>query len=156
MASKQCNSSSYIFHEAISHCRWKTVLKKFLKTINIKDYQHHSFEEIMISIYEKCKDIKGIGMLTVYDITAGICRHYHLKIEKVYIVGNGPKRAIQILKLKPKVQKIGKTRLRYVNMGDILVSLDKCKANINPKIRKSMDGDAMESYLCNWQKTIKK
>ena len=95
-------------------------------------------------------------MLTIYDITAGICRYYHLKIDKVYIVGNGPKRGIQILKLQPKVQKIGKIRLRYVNMGDLLVSLDNCKANVNQKIRKSMDGDAMESYLCNWQKTIKK
>ena len=151
-----CCSSVSPFQEALSHCRWKKVLKEFLMTVKISDYKDKSFEEILISIYEKGKDIKGIGMLTIYDISAGICRYYHLKIDKVYIVGNGPKRAIQILKLKTTIHKIGKIKLRYVNVGDLLISLDQKNAKINHKLRNSMDGDALESYLCNWQKNIKK
>ena len=72
-----------MFEEAISHCRWKKVLKEFLKTINIKNYKNKTFEEIISNIYNLCENIKGLGILTTYDITSAICRHYNINIDKI-------------------------------------------------------------------------
>ena len=39
------------FEEALSHCRWKKELNKFIPKINISLYKGRSFEYIFQSIY---------------------------------------------------------------------------------------------------------
>ena len=141
-----------MFEEAYSHVRWKFALPQALDKINIADYQYYTFEEIISNIYEKVKPIKGLGMLAVYDITSAICRHYNKNIEKVYIVGGGPQRAIQILGIIPKKHKINKINLFYVEIDEIITAFDNKSLKIDEDIRKCKNGDIIESYICNWQK----
>lgn len=146
----------YIFEEAYSHVRWKYKMSQLVEQINITDYQYYTFEEIIIKIYDIVKPIKGLGMLVVYDITSAICRYYNKNIEKVYIVGGGPQRAIQILGIIPKKHKINKITLSYVDIDDIISAFDIKSLKIDEDIRNCKNGDIIESYICNWQKTIYK
>ena len=82
-----CNHSTNIFQEAINHCRWKKALHYVLKQINIVNYENKTFEEIILEIYNICDNIEGVGMLSIYDITAAICRYNKINIDKVYIIG---------------------------------------------------------------------
>ena len=104
-------NSISIFQEAIDHCRWKTVLREVLENIRMSDYENKSFEEIIVTIHEICSKVNGLGMLTVYDITSAICRNYGIILDRVYIVGNGPKHAINILNISPSRHKITKNIL---------------------------------------------
>lgn len=145
-------SNNGIYDEALSHCRWKTVLKKNKHKIKIKHFKNLTFEEIIFKVHSIFKNIKGIGMLSMYDISAGICRHYNINIDKVYIIGNGPKRAIKILGLKKKKIRIKhKINLHYVEKKDINEAFKKLNLKL-PRYLKT--GDDYESYICNWQKLI--
>ena len=103
-----CGSKRYIFQEAIDHCRWKSVLRNQVLTRtelqerNLDCFIGKSFDEILLYVYNICDQIEGIGMLTIYDITSAICRYNKINIEKVYIIGKGPKRAIRLLDIKVK------------------------------------------------------
>ena len=143
-----------IFHEAQKHCRWKKVLDNVLKEINISIYENKIFEQIIIDIYGICKNIRGIGILTVYDITSAICRHYKINIDKVYIIGNGPKRAVKLLNIKIKKHKINnKINLNFVDIIDIINAFDINSYELNENFRNTKNGDILETYICNWQKT---
>jgi hypothetical protein len=108
----------------------------------------------MIAIYNICKDVQGIGMLATYDISAAICRHYNINIDKVYIVGKGPKRAIKLLNIKTKTRKINdKIIIKYVDIHDIINAFDANSFELNEQVKHSKNGDILESYICNWQKT---
>ena len=146
-----CNNNG-IYEEALSHCRWKTVLKKNKHKRKIKNFKNNNFAEIIIKVYTIFKNIKGIGMLSMYDISAGICRYYDIKIDKVYIIGNGPKRAVKILNLKKRKHNIyEKLNLYYVEKKDI----DNAFKKLNLKIPRCLKtGDDYESYICNWQKNF--
>ena len=134
-----------MFQEAIGHCRWKTVLRNnVLNKIIISSYENKTFEEIIVEIYSICVNVKGVGLLAVYDITAALCRHYEININKVYIIGNGPKHAVKLLNIKTGVHKINnQIKIKYADISDVNTKLNKNITN----------GDTLESYLCNWQKT---
>lgn len=153
-ASTMSINSNNIFQEAISHCRWKKVLRNILQGIDISIYNNKTFEEIMIAIYNICKDVQGIGMLATYDISAAICRHYNVNIDKVYIVGKGPKRAIKLLNIKTKTRKINdEIIIKYVDIHDIINAFDASSFELDEQVKNSKNGDILESYICNWQKT---
>jgi len=145
-----------MFEEAYSHIRWKCAMTEALDKINIMDYQYYTFEEIISNIYDIVKPIKGLGMLSLYDITSAICRLYNKNIEKVYIVGGGPKRAIKILGIIPKKHKINKITLSYVDIDDIISAFDIKSFKLDELIRNTANGDIVETYICNWQKSIYK
>jgi hypothetical protein len=149
------NSKNDIFEEAINHCRWKKILKEeVLKKINISEYKNNTFEEIINKIYLICSNVTGIGMLSTYDITSGICRYYNINIDKVYIIGKGPKRAIKLLNLKTKKHVINdKLKLNYVDIHDIINGFNVNGFTLDSNVRNSTNGDIFESYICNWQKT---
>lgn len=152
-----CVKGTNLFYEAIAHCRWKKVLYNILKDIDISiknDYfQNKTFENIILEIYNICVNIKGLGMLTVYDITAAICRYYKINIDKVFIIGNGPKRAVKLLNIKTKHYKIdNKINLNYVDIDDIIKAFDENNFELNADIRNCKNGDTFESFICNWQK----
>ena len=153
-----CSKGNNIFYEAIAHCRWKGVLYNTLKDIdiNLKNgyFKNKTFEDIIIEIYNICINVKGLGMLTVYDITSAICRYYKINIDKVFIIGNGPKRAVELLNVKTKLYKIkNKITIHYVDINDIINAFDKNNLELNENIRNCKNGDTFESFICNWQKT---
>ena len=95
-------------------------------------------------------------MLAIYDITSAICRYYKRNIDKVYIVGNGPKRAVNILNIKTKKYKINdKIKLNYVEIIDVIDAFDIHNYVLDKNIRNTKNGDILETYICNWQKKIK-
>jgi len=147
-----CNRRGEIFEEAINHCRWKKNLKEVLGSIRLTEYKEKNFKEIFTHFYKVCQEIDGIGMLTVYDIASGICNHYNIPIDKIYIVGNGPKRAIKILDMKLKEDIINGVKLKYTTIEDVHIAFKK-KDDIVPKeIIESQDCNKYESFLCQWQK----
>ena len=144
-----------VFQEAIDHCRWKKVLHN--EVLTRTEFQEHnlhkfigkSFYEILLFVHNICDKIYGIGMLTVYDITSAICRYNKINIERIYLIGNGPKRAVNLLNIKAKTQKIGSITLRYVEIPEVLKAFKELNYEINCN---SNNGDVFETYLCNWQK----
>ena len=150
---KPCNYSTNIFQEAINHCRWKKVLQLVLEKINISDYEYKTFEEIIVEIYNICENVKGVGMLTIYDISSSICRYYKININKVYIIGNGPKRAIKMLNIKNKTHKINdKCKINFVDITEVINAFDINCYKLPDNIRNNKNGDILETYICNWQK----
>ena len=132
-----------LYYEAISHCRHKTILKNFLKTkINIEKYNRSSFENIFLDVQNLNNTYGSIGLLTIYDIASDIYRYYGNMIDKVYIVGGGPKRAVKLLGLKTITNPI--IKLKYIPIPEIVKKL-----NLEP----TTDGDLLETFICNWQKT---
>jgi hypothetical protein len=159
--SKSCGSKRYIFQEAVDHCRWKSVLRNNVLTQNelqehnLHHFESKSFDEILLFVYNICHNIKGVGMLSIYDITSAICRYNKIIIDKVYIIGGGPKRAIRLLNIKAKAQKIEGVILKYVEISEILNAFDEKNYEMNSQIRNSNNGDDFETYICKWQKNKK-
>ena len=144
-----------ICDEAISHCRWKSILKGVLKNdMTLESYVNKGFEEIFESVYSTCNKVKGIGLLTMYDIVSAICRYYSININLVYIIGRGPVRAVKLLNLKTKTKKIGEILLKYVTIEDIIRAFQTNNYGMDEYIKVSINGDDFESYICNWQKKI--
>ena len=119
---------------------------------NLHQFTGKSFNEILLFVYNICDKVEGIGMLTIYDITSAICRYNKINIEKIYIIGKGPKRAIRLLDIKAKSQKIENITLNYVEIPEILKAFQEKNYEINLQIKNSNNGDDFESYICNWQK----
>ena len=153
-----CEPQKYVFQEAIDHCRWKSVLRNKVLTISelqenkLHQFAGKSFDEILLFIYNICEKVEGIGMLTIYDITSAICRYNKIIVEKIYIIGNGPKRAIKLLNIKSKIQKLERITLKYVEIHEILKAFNDNNYEINSRIKSSNNGDDFETYICNWQK----
>ena len=143
-----------IYQDAISHCRWKSSLMTVLASINMDAYKNLSFELIFETIATMCGAVKGIGLLTIYDIVSAICFNHGISIDKVYIIGGGPKRAIQLLNIKTRTQKIGKFRLKYVSIHDVIDAFTVSEYVMDSDMKVEISGDAFETYICNWQKTI--
>ena len=146
-----------IFQEAMDHCRWKrqldtVLLRPELHDNILQDYSGKSFEEILLTVYNICEKVKGVGMLTVYDIVAAICRFNNINIERVYIIGRGPVRAVRLLNIKLKTHKIEKIALKYIEISEIIEAFDKLKLEIDTHVKQSSSGDEFETYICNWQK----
>lgn len=136
-----------IFYEAIAHSRRKTQLKEILtrEFQDVECYAGLSFDEIYQRVAARC----SIGPLHIYDIAAAICRHHRIQIDHVYIVGRGPKRAVQLLRLKTKTRAIHGATVRYIELPDVIRALTEHGADIPH----STNGDDFESYLCMWQRT---
>ena len=139
--------SHLIFHEAISHSRKGTELKELLAR-EFKDLRPYS-GLYFYDIFQRVSTLCTLGPLHVYDITAAICRCHRVHIDKIYIVGNGPKIAAGLLHLKTKAD-VKDKRLRYIEMSDTIRALTKH----NIPVLHSTNGDDFESYLCKWQSTL--
>jgi len=143
-----------IYEDAISHCRWKSSLMTVLTSIKIEEYKNQTFETIFKSIGAICRDVKGVGLLTVYDIVSAICFNHNIAIDRVYIIGSGPKRAIALLNMKTAVHKIGNYRLKYVNPNEVIDAFTKCGYMLDDDMKTEINGDVFETYICVWQKNI--
>lgn len=144
-----------IFHEAIDHCRWKKKLYPILDKINISNYKHKSFDDIFIEIYNMTQKIRGVGLLSTYDIVAALCKYHNIRINKIFIIGGGPKRAIKLLGISlNKYTMPNGIKLNYTDIIDVTNAFKKNKYKLDKHMKYSYDGDEFESYLCNWQKSI--
>jgi hypothetical protein len=149
-----------IYHEVVEHCRWKKVLsREVLSHVSLQEENLHlfagnTFEEILLIVKDICDKVEGIGRLSIYDITSAICRYNKINIDKVYIVGGGPKRAIELLKMTPKTQKIEGFVLKYIEIRDLLLAFQEINHELPLEIVNSINGDDYESYICNWQKCV--
>ncbi len=139
--------SHLIFHEAIAHSRRKTELKELLarEFKDLSPYSGQTFDDI----FQRVSTLCTLGPLHVYDITAAICRCHRIHMDKIYIVGNGPKIAAEVLHLKTKADTKHK-QLRYIEISDAIQALTK----YNVAVPHSTNGDDFESYLCKWQSTL--
>jgi len=139
--------SHLIFHEAIAHSRKGTELKELLarEFKDLRPYSGLSFYDI----FQRVSTLCTLGPLHVYDITAAICRCHRVHIDKIYIVGNGPKIAAGLLHLKTEEDAKDK-RLRYIEIPDTIRAL----TNHNIPVLHSTNGDEYETYLCKWQATL--
>ena len=132
-----------LFFEALKHCRHKTILNNFISSINVECFKNKSFEEIFLQI--SLGKVKGsIGVLSVYDIASDIFRYHGGIINKVYIIGRGPKRAIKLLGIKKKLD---------TTVGLYFVEIEQVTSKLN--LTGVIDGDLVETYICQWQKTIR-
>ena len=145
------------FSEAIRHSRNKPLLReKLTQNINIDDYTNKTFEQIISEISISFYVYKKIGSLAFYDITSAICRYHKINIEKVYIIGGGPVRAVKLLNIEKKTHIINnKIKIKYVDINDVINAFDNNGYDFDESIRTNTSGDILESYLCIWQKTIK-
>lgn len=84
---KRCKA--ILYYEAISHCRHKTILKTFLKKIDIEKYKNSSFEHIFLDVQSLIDTSGSIGSLSKYDIASDIYRYHGNMLDKVYIVWKG-------------------------------------------------------------------
>ena len=150
------NEEQNIFEEAIGHCRHKYKLIKLIKeNIDIDKFKNNNFEEIILIISKMCKNIDQLGNLSIYDLSSCICRHHNIPIEKIYIIGGGPRNAInKILKIKKTLHKFNKDfKLHYVEIDNVIKRFDEKKYKLSDEMRKSRNGDKWETFLCEWSKT---
>jgi hypothetical protein len=155
-----CGSKKiFVFQEALDHCRWKNMLRNNvlsrdeLQVDKLHEFSNKRFDEILIDIYTICEKVEGVGMLTIYDITSAICRRNNINIDKIYIIGNGPKRAIRLLGIHVKTEKIGKgIMLQYVEIQSVLDAFNEKNYEMDVDVKNSINGDVFETYICNWQK----
>ena len=152
-----CTRGTGLFAEALSHCRHGRRLRETISGLRVETYAGKSFEEVFGEIYSTCRtpaNKYGIGKLTVYDLAAAICRHHSIQIPHVYIIGSGPKRAVKLLGLETSIQHIGDVSLHYVELSAVLNALRASSLATGDISSVAGDADTMETYLCNWQKTI--
>lgn len=140
------------FAEALRHCRHKTKLFNFLQTIQLSDFANKTLVQIFTEVLRRIGEVHGLGPLAAYDITAAICRHYQVHIAKVYLVGDGPKRAIALLGMNKKIDP--SLQLYYVDIQEVVIAFDKKGYKLEDQYRTTQDGDLIESYLCCWQNPI--
>lgn len=136
------SGKTILYHEAICHCRHKTILKTFLNKIDFEKYKNSSFEDIFLDVQNLNDTYGSIGAVTIYDIASDIFRHHGNLIDKVYIVGSGPKRAVKLLGLQTSVNRT--IKLKYVSIDDVVNKL---------KLNTTKDGDLLETFICIWQKS---
>ena len=100
-----------------------------------------TFEEVFQAIEKIFGPINGIGKLATYDTSAAICKKFNIPINKVYIVGGGPRRAVQLLGIPVHMDET--LKIKYANREDVLRVFG----------NELMSNDDLETNLCNWQKT---
>lgn len=144
--------SEELFREAISHCRWKYAVRNVIPKIQLIQPKGATFEQVFEKIHSLTKEVQGVGTLATYDLTAAICGYNKIPIRRVYIIGEGPQRAIKYLNLKAASQKIGSVTLNYVTPQQVQAAA----ICLPPHLKSTTDGNALESFLCNWQKPLNK
>ena len=154
---KQAIRENPMFGEFTRHTRMGLnhiglTIRHFAK--DMQKYSGLSFQDIYIMVHTDVlqlnkQGIKGIGVLGKYDIASAICRYHHINIDKIYIVGGGPKNALCKLNLTSKTHKLSSSiSLPYVTIDEVKKSLQQ----LGQPLLESCNGDDYESHLCKWQK----
>lgn len=159
-----------MFKDALKHNRrFQSSVYRICQNIKLNDYKNKTIDEVIDMINNKSKYYKGIGALSIYDISMSICRYYKLKLKKIYIIvqcktGNtkGPYNAIIELGLESELKFnriIGtreKLKLYTIEFDKVL---ERCSSDEFKELKKyidEQDGDKCETFLCLWYNNHKK
>ena len=138
------------FAEAFSHKRrWGKELTTFLESLRDMSFKGMGFPELYATLYS-IRPV-GIGRLLIYDIATQICRENGISEERVYLFGNGPRRAAAILHLPTNSIIVKGCTLPYTTIPHILAAFDSIGHVVPAALRNSNNGDHFESYICIWQ-----
>lgn len=151
MNKKEATLEFEMYAELIRHTRM-SLTKLVYVLSHFKNFKHeNSFTDVYSRVHNEILDlgIKGVGPLSKYDIASAICRN-HIIIDRVYIVGGGPKEAIRKLNLKMRLHKFNSISLHYVTIEEVKEAFLKR----GESLLESVNGDDYESYLCTWVKTL--
>lgn len=110
-------SEHAIFANAFKHCRSKTTLRNTLRDhIDVNSYAGKSFEDVFIDIDRICRDVDGLGILTIYDITMGILKYHGVVLDVTFLVGSGDIQGAKQSGLDNliKTVKVGRHKLKYI------------------------------------------
>lgn len=140
-----------LFFDFLQDVRWKNDAKKFLKVnvIHFRVLVGQPFEHIFMSVVDVVLNAKGIGILGAYNITTVLCS---FEVPNVYILGGGPKKALEILSIFDKCEweGVGRYRRKFIPR-DVLVNaiftLHRVEITEN-----NFSNDQLETTLCVWQK----
>ena len=139
------------FAEAFGHKRrWGKELCAFLESLNGINFHGMGVAELYATLYSMRP--RGIGQLLVYDIAIQICRENGISEERVYLFGNGPRRAAALLHLPIETIRVKGCVLMYTTIPHVLAAFDSIGHVVPSDLRNSNNGDHYESYLCLWQK----
>ncbi len=140
--------------------RYKSVLNDFIPSININKYKNCSyFEDILRDVIKDTKNIHGLSLLTIYDISIAIADKYNINTHQIYIIRNETKYAIELLNLTSQLhtRNLSGYIFHYLTIPEIRNSFKKSKYSYDTTfIENNYNGDAIETYLYNWQKIIPK
>lgn len=101
-----------------------------------------TFEEVYQEVNRVFTNVNGVGTLATYDTSAAICKRFNIPINQVYIIGGGPRRAVQLLNIPIQLDTI--LKIKYATREDVLQVFG----------TQDMSNDDLESSLCNWQKSV--
>ena len=149
-----CSKSPSVFQEAINHSRApQHLLLRMIDELNRSSYEGKTFEHVLTSVTQRTDGLQGFGPLTFYDIASGISRWNAIDIQRVYIMGPGPKNAAKLLNLRLKTFRVESRTFKYAECKDVVDALQKRNVVVPDNILKN--GDALETFLCKWQKTVR-
>ncbi len=145
-----------MFQQALSHCRHKTTLKNTLQKININAFSSClTFEDIFAKVETICAPVRGIGTLSMYDISTDIAQLYGLEPSRIYCIGDGPRTALKVLGVTPRNKKLGTRTIPSTTIAIVQEAFKQKGYPIPKQIQTSTNPDDWESFLCNWQKQFK-
>jgi hypothetical protein len=141
------------FRECLWHGRHRSEIKTLLQIIyacrDTYRLEHNltTFDQVYQFVSTQYGTKPRVGPLFKYDVTTQLCRYYGIIIDKVYIVGSGPKKNAFRLNLTLKTNPI--TDLSYAEASEVINKLgvgyiDKAFGTLSDKFI----GDDLETILC--------
>ena len=142
-----------MFHQAISHCRHKSTLKRVISSLRLQDFSTCStFEEIFANVEKLCRPVYGIGTLSIYDLSTDIAKHSGLQPKMIYCIGTGPRTALGLLGIQPILKKLGSLWVQATTISTVQHAFQQKGVYISEKLHTSTNPDDWETFLCIWQK----
>ena len=146
------------FADAYTHCRrWGGDMTSFLGSKEFIAYAEYikglpglTFRKIYEDMYKI--RTKGIGPTVVYDIATQLCRDNGIIDERVYLCGNGPKRAARLLNIPTTTINIKGMVLQYTTISHVIAAFDSIGYAYDKQLASSKNGDHFETALCKWQR----
>ena len=152
---KSHDALSRRFPDAFHHKRgWGKELTAFLEGsefINLLDSikgTSTTFTDLYATLYGM--RARGLGRLLLYDIATQICRDNGISEERIYLLGNGPRKAATLLRVPIETVRIKGCTLVYTTIPHVLHAFDLIGHDVPISLRNSKNGDDFESYLCKW------
>lgn len=121
---------------------------KFINLLESIEGGSTTFTELYTALYSM--RIRGLGRLLLYDIATQICRDNGISEERIYLLGNGPRKAAKLLRVPIETARFKGCILPYTTITHVLHAFDSVGHDVPISLRNSKNGDDFESYLCKW------
>lgn len=147
---------SDFFRECLYHGYHRQEIKVLLidiytKKDSFKELNNlDSFEKVYIFVNDNYRSKPRAGPLFIYDVTTQLCRYYSIPIDKVYIVGSGPR--INCNKLNLTLKYNPDISLQYVVVQELIDKLSIDYINkVFGELSNDFIGDDLETILCGYK-----